>query len=45
MGLDMEETHKVLERITEIQPELAGMLRMYVAELDFSSIRNILNHE
>jgi CheY-like chemotaxis protein len=43
-ALDMEETYKVLERITEIQPELAGLLRMYVEELDFSTIRNILNN-
>jgi hypothetical protein len=44
-ALDMEETYKVLERIAEIQPELAGLLRMRVEELDFSAIRNILNHE
>jgi len=45
MALDMEETYKVLERIAEIQPELAGLLRMHVEELDFSAIRNILNYE
>jgi hypothetical protein len=44
-ALDMEETYKVIDRIAEIQPDLAGMLRMYVEELDFSTIRNILNHE
>jgi hypothetical protein len=45
IALDMEETYKVIERIAEIQPELAGLLRMYVEELDFSAIKNILNHE
>jgi CheY-like chemotaxis protein/anti-sigma regulatory factor (Ser/Thr protein kinase) len=44
-ALDIEETYKVIERIAEIQPELAGVLRMYVEELDFSAIKNILNHE
>jgi CheY-like chemotaxis protein len=44
-ALDMEETYKVIDRIVEIQPDLAGLLRMYVEELDFSAIRNILNHE
>jgi signal transduction histidine kinase/DNA-binding response OmpR family regulator len=45
MALDMEETYEVLERIAEIQPELAGMLRMRVEEMDFSTIRRVLNHE
>jgi hypothetical protein len=43
--LDIEETYKVIGRIAEIQPELARVLRMYVEELDFSAIKNILNHE
>jgi CheY-like chemotaxis protein len=45
MALDMEETYEVVERIAEIQPELAGMLRMRVEEMDFSAIRRVLNHE
>ncbi len=45
MALDMEETHKVLERIAEIQPDLADMLRIRVEEMDFSTIRRVLNHE
>jgi len=45
IALDMEETYVVLERIAEIQPELAGMLRMRVEEMDFSTIRRVLNRE
>jgi signal transduction histidine kinase/CheY-like chemotaxis protein len=45
IALDMEETYVVLERIAEIQPELAGMLRMRVEEMDFSTIRRALNRE
>jgi hypothetical protein len=45
MALDMEETYEVLERIADIQPELAGMLRMRVEEMDFSTIRRVLNRE
>ncbi|MBW1749089.1 MAG: hypothetical protein JRJ37_00005 [Deltaproteobacteria bacterium] len=45
MALDMEETYEVLERIADIQPELAGMLRKRVEEMDFSTIRRVLNRE
>jgi len=45
MTLDMEATYEVLERIAEIQPELAGLLRMRVEEADFSAIKRVLNHE
>jgi CheY-like chemotaxis protein len=44
-SLDMEEAYGVLERIAEIQPRLADMLRMRVEEMDFSTIRRVLNHE
>ena len=40
-----EVSHEVLERIAEIQPELAGMLRRRVEEMDFATIRRVLNHE
>jgi DNA-binding response OmpR family regulator len=45
IALDMEETYEVLERIAEIQPQLADMLRMCVEEIDFSTIRRVLNRE
>ncbi len=45
MSLDMEATYEVLERVAEIQPELAGLLKMRVEEMDFSTIRRVLNHE
>ena len=45
MSSDMEVTYEVLERIAEIQPELAGLLKMRVEEMDFSTIRRVLNHE
>jgi CheY-like chemotaxis protein len=45
IALDMEKTYEVLERISEIQPKLADMLRMRVEEIDFSNIRKVLNHE
>ena len=45
MALDMEATYEALERIAEIQPKLAEVLNMSVAEMDFSTIRRVLNHE
>ena len=45
IALDMEKTYEVLERISEIQPKLADMLRMRVEEIDFTTIRRVLNHE
>jgi len=45
MALDMEEMAEVLERIVEVQPDLADMLRMCVEEIDFSTIRRVLNRE
>ena len=45
IALDMEKTYEVLERISEIQPKLADLLRIKVEEMDFSNIRKVLNHE
>jgi len=45
IALDMEKTYEVLERIAEMQPKLADMLRMRVEEMDFSAIRRVLNRE
>ena len=45
IALDMEKGYEILERIAEIQPKLADMLRMRVEEMDFSTIRKVLKHE
>jgi len=45
IALDMEKGYEVLERIAEIQPKLAVILRMRVEEMDFTTIRRVLNHE
>jgi len=45
IALDMEKTYEVLEGIAEIQPKLADILKIRVDEMDFTTIRRILNHE
>ena len=45
IALDLEEMSETLEQIAKIQPELTGMLRMCAEEMDFSTIRRVLNRE
>jgi len=42
-ALDLEEAYAVIEAIANVQPELAGALKAYVDEMDFASIKRILD--
>jgi signal transduction histidine kinase/CheY-like chemotaxis protein len=45
MALDMEEMSEALERTAKTQPDLADMLKLCVEEIDFSTIRRVLNRD
>jgi PAS domain S-box-containing protein len=42
-ALDLEEAYAVIEAIAKVQPELADDLKVYVDEMDFASIKRILD--
>jgi len=42
-ALDMEEAYEVIERVAKLQPDLAGILKLHVDEMDFSSIKRVLD--
>lgn len=45
INLDMEASYEILERVHKAEPKLADTLRGWVDEMNFASIKKVLNHD